>query len=294
MKVDYSRAIAAAALLFVAAGAPDVASSKPQLLIVGSPHFGSSGRHVVEVEVPNVLTPQRQTEIETVVATLAAFNPTHVAVEWAADEQAKLDQRYANYRAGRYTLSASERDQLGLRLAARLKLPRVHAVDWNGDPPGGSSEYNYPAWAEKNGRGDEWQAWVDRAQKEADARTQSMHCTPVAEWLRSSNTPSFRASDHRVYYDIAQVGELRGPNPGATWVGQWYTRNLRILNNLRAIASNKTDRVVVIYGAGHGYLLDQQARESEAFAVVDTLAHLPTSQSASPTTCPKPVAADLG
>ncbi len=285
MKLDYSRAIAAA-VLFVVAGAPDMASSKPQILIVGAPHFGSSGSHVLKVDVPDVLSPERQREIETIIDSLAAFRPTRVAVEWPADEQDRLDRRYAQYRAGQYRLSANETDQLGLRLAARLKLKRVDAVDWSGDPPGGSSQYNYPAWAEKNGRGDEWQAWVDRAQTEADARTQSMHCTPVAEWLRSFNTPAFRVSDHRGYYDVAQVGELIGPNPGAAWVGQWYTRNLRILNNLRAVASNTNDRVVVIYGAGHGYLLDQQARESDAFDVVDPLAHLPATQSASPTTCP--------
>ncbi len=286
MKVDYSRAIAAAVLI-LAAGAPDVASSKPKLLIVGAPHFGSSGSHVLKLDVPDVLTPERQKEIESVVATLAAFNPTHIAVEWAADEQAKLDQRYANYRSGRYTLRANETDQLGLRLAARLNLPRVYAVDWNGESPGGSSHYNYPAWAQENGRGDEWQAWVDRAQKEADARTRLMHCTPVAEWLRSFNTSANRASDHRVYYEVAQVGGLIGPNPGAAWVGQWYARNLRILNNLRAIAASTNDRVVVIYGSGHGYLLDQQARESQAFDVVDTLAHLPTSQNASPPCLPR-------
>lgn len=276
----------AVAVLSLTGEASGAASAKPQLLVVGAPHFGISGSHVVKDEVPNVLTPERQREIETVIDALAAFRPTRVAIEWPADEQDRLDQRYAQYRAGRYTLSASERDQLGLRLAARLNLPRVYAVDWNGEPPGGSSHYNYPAWAKENGRGDEWQAWVDRAQKEADARAQLMHCTSVSEWLRSRNTPSYRAVDHRVYYDIAQVGELIGPNPGAAWVGQWYTRNLRILNNLRAIASNKNDRVVVIYGSGHGYLLDQQARESEAFEVVDTLAHLPEQQTVSGTTCP--------
>lgn len=284
MKMGYLRAIAAA-VLFVTAGASGAASAKPQLLVVGTPHFGSSGSHVVEVEVPNVLNPERQREIAAVIDALAAFRPTRVAVEWSADEQGQLDQRYANYRAGRYTLSANETDQLGLRLAARLKLPRVYAVDWSGEPPGGWTHYDYPAWAKENGRGNEWQAWVDRAQKEADAKTRLMHCTPIAEWLRSFNTPAYRRSDHRGYYDVAQVGELIGPNPGAAWVGQWYTRNLRILNNLRAIASDTNDRVVVIYGAGHGYLLDQQAQESQAFDVVNTLAHLPKSQTASPTAC---------
>lgn len=104
-----------------------------------------------------------------------------------------------------------------------------------------------------------------------------MSCTPISSWLRTSNTPEYRVADHRVYFDIAQIGERLGVNPGAAWVGTWYTRNLRILNNLRAIAPNPDDRIILIVGAGHGYLIDQQARESGAFEVADTMAHLPQS-----------------
>ncbi|MGE0179289.1 MAG: DUF5694 domain-containing protein, partial [Sphingomonas sp.] len=75
-------------------------------------------------------------------------------------------------------------------------------------------------------------------------------------------------------------------SPGAAWVGTWYSRNLRILNNLRALATRPGERIVAIYGAGHGYLLDQLARESGEFAVVDPLAHLPRSRRDSWTRCP--------
>jgi len=44
------------------------------------------------VRVENVLAPARQREIEAVVERLARFRPNHVAVEWNAADQAKLDK----------------------------------------------------------------------------------------------------------------------------------------------------------------------------------------------------------
>jgi hypothetical protein len=51
--------------------------------------------------------------------------------------------------------------------------------------------------------------------------------------------------------------------------GHWYGRNLRIFSNIVRLAPKPEDRVVVIYGAGHAYLLRQMAREASAFKVVD-------------------------
>jgi len=261
------------------------AAQQPALLIVGTPHFGNPGRDIVNTRVVDVTTPERQREIEAIVERLAAFRPTRVAVEWPIDAQARLDQRYADYRAGRYRLSANETDQIGLRLAARLGLQRVDAVDWGGNAPGADSDYDFPAWAQSHGRGDEWRARVERQQVEADATARLMACTPVSSWIRQLNTAEERSAMQRPYYAIAQMGD-NAANPGAAWVGAWYARNLRILNNLVALAPRPQDRIVAVYGAGHGFLLDQQAREAGAFAVADTLEYLPRSDRDEWTRCP--------
>ena len=86
-----------------------------------------------------------------------------------------------------------------------------------------------------------------------------MVCTPVSSWLRRANTPQARSEMQRQYFEIARFGD-NAANPAANWVGAWYARNLYILNNLTALAKQPQDRVIVIYGAGHGFLLDQQAR----------------------------------
>lgn len=265
--------------------APDE-DQRPSLLIVGTPHFGNPGRDIINTRVSDVTTAERQREIEAIVERLAAFHPTRVAVEWPADEQTRLDQRYADYRAGRYQLSADETDQIGLRLAARLGLERVDAVDWNEMPPGEEADYDFLAWADAHGRGEEWRARVARKQSEADAEARLMGCTPVSSWIRHLNTPEGRSDMQRPYYIIAQIGNNE-VNPGAAWVGAWYARNLRILNNLTALADEPEGRVVAIFGAGHGFLLDQQAREAGMFEVADTLDYLPASPRDAWTRCPE-------
>lgn len=262
-----------------------VASQRPALLIVGVPHFANPGRDIVNMRIADVTTDQRQREIEAVVERLAAFKPTRIAVEWSAARQDQLDRRYADYVAGRYALSPDEIDQIGLRLAARIGLKRIDAVDWNEMPPGNEADYDFVAWAEANGRASDWQARMARSQAEAGAQTRLMGCTPVASWIRRLNSSDARIKMQQPYYEIAAMGDAKA-QPGAAWVGSWYARNLRILNNLKAMTNRPHERILVIYGAGHGYLLDQQARESASFNVVDTLAWLPSSPTDDWSHCP--------
>ncbi len=249
--------------------------NRPLLLVVGSGHFDNPARDIANVRVENVLTPERQREIEAVVDRLTRFRPNHVAVEWNAVDQARLDKRYADYRAGRYTLTADERDQLGLRLAAKLNLPRVDAVDFTGDAPGKDADYDFSAWMKAHGRGTEWAAFQREAQAEADATAARQRCTSVGDWLRHYADPHTARRNELPYYTIARFGDARD-NPGANWVGQWHARNLRIYANLAHVAGRPGDRTVVIFGAGHAPLLRAYASESGTFNVADAREFLPS------------------
>lgn len=278
--------ISALLALLSAPAIGEVAPERPALLIVGVPHFANPGRDLVNLRIADVTVEERQREIEKVIERLAAFGPTRVAVEWPASRQNELDKRFADYVAGNYALSPNEIDQIGLRLARRLGLKRVDAVDWNDMPPGKEADYDFVAWAEANGRSDDWKARLTRSQADADTEAQLMACTPVSSWIRRLNTPDARTKMQRPYYEIAAMGDAKA-QPGAAWVGSWYARNLRILNNIRALANTPDERIIVIYGAGHGYLLDQQARESASFNVVDPLVWLPSSSRDDWSGCPK-------
>ncbi len=265
--------MAAAASVALAQGV-SFSGNRPALLVVGVPHFDNPAQDIANIRVENVLTPERQREIAAVVDRLARFRPNHVAVEWNAADQARLDKRYADYRAGRYTLTADERDQVGLRLAAKLGLPRVDAVDFVGDPPGKDADYDFAAWMKAHGRNAEWTAFQRDAQAHADASAARQRCSAVGDWLRYFADPAAMRENEAPYYTIARFGDAR-ENPGAAWVGQWHARNLRIYANLARVAGRPGDRSVVIFGAGHAPLLRSYASESGTFTVADARDFLP-------------------
>lgn len=259
--------------------AVQAAELRPSLMIVGMPHLGNPGRDIANTKVEDVLSPRRQREIEALVDRLAAFRPTHVAVEWETGDQTKLDQRYADYRAGRLKLSSDETDQIGLRLAAKLGLPRVDAADWNGEPPGKDEDYDFPAWMKAHGRGGEWDAFQKSSQALADAQGAFQRCHPLADWVRSYNDEAGSTAFARPYFEIATFGDT-AQNPGAAWVGSWYARNLRIYTNLLRIGGAPGSRTLAVFGAGHGPLLRSNAVQSGRFTLVDVLRYLPPASKA--------------
>jgi hypothetical protein len=241
------------------------ADQRPTLLVLGTGHFDNPGRDVVNIKIDDVLAQARQAEISKVVEQLAAYRPTHIAVEWPLKDQAALDARYRDYREGRYQLSRAEDEQIGLRLAAKLNLARVYAVDWNEAPPGDDDDYDWVAYGKAHGQKAQVSALLDpkRAVDIIPLSTQ-----PIGTWLLQLNRPEALAANHRNYFDWASIGDAE-QQPGANWVGYWYGRNLRIFTNLVRLTDRPADRILAIYGQGHAYLLRQFSRESGAFHLMD-------------------------
>jgi hypothetical protein len=238
---------------------------QPTLLVLGTGHFANPGRDLINTKVDDVLAEARQAQIAAVVDQLASFQPTHIAVEWPLKEQSSLDTRYRDYREGRYPLRRGEADQIALRLAAKLGHARVYAVDWNEDPPGEDLDYDWPSYGKSHGQKELVAAISDpkRAIGITELGTQS-----IGSWLLQLNRPDVLLANHRNYFDWARVGDAER-QPGANWVGAWYARNLRIFNNILRITDRSQDRILVVYGQGHAYLLRQFAAESGAFRLRD-------------------------
>jgi len=235
---------------------------RPTLMVLGSVHLGNPNRDLHDARVDDVLAPERQRQIGRVVDALAAWKPTRVAVEWPHKDQGELDRRYADYRAGRRRLKPDETDQIGLRLAAKLNLPRVEAVDWNENAPGADADYDWQVGAKIGHEEGRLAALSDPKVSEKETRLVQTHT--VAGFLRIINRPAYLAGMNRVYYDFALLG---GPevNPGANWVGYWHARNLKILDNLIRLDARPDERILLVIGAGHAHLLDEYAPDSHAF-----------------------------
>jgi hypothetical protein len=138
--------------------------------------------------------------------------------------------------------------------------------------PQSQPDYDFQAWAQANGRNADLQGLLARSQKATQTMQGRWPCTSVGDWYRQLNTAAYRWADNSIYFDIAMFGDA-GPN----WVGGvWYMRNLRIVAKLRR-ATQPGDRVLVLFGAGHAFPIDQYARQSGAFTISDTLAYMPRS-----------------
>lgn len=231
-----------------------------RVMILGTVHLANPGQDRVNPTVDDVLAPRRQAELQRLVADLARFRPTHVAVERTRDRDSALQARYAEVRAGA-PMSRSETEQVGMRLAARMGHDRVHPVDYQ-HPLDMQSVF---AHAEQHDT-----AFARRAPQVFAAiarmlQTQLEAGTLPAMMLRSSD-PGLADFGHGAYMDMALVGG-GDEYVGADMVADWYERNLKIFVNLTRIA-RPGDRIVLVIGGGHEPLLRHYVEMTPGFEVV--------------------------
>ena len=270
-------------------------TQKPTIMILGSTHLANPGADVYNTKMDDVLAPKRQGEIEHLVRLLKAYQPTKITFEQDPSQDAEINANYQGYLKGAYELKRSEIDQIGFRLAKQMGHSKVYGVD-------------YWPWPDRNPffpDGFDW-ALVDY-RKFAETHNQEHFLLPPplldgkitkdkngTTWIEPEkyepiidmyirfNKPEGRFADHQVYLQIARVG-LGDQYPGANWVSHsWYDRNLKIYVNLTRIAESADDRILLIIGAGHVYLVQQFLEESGDYIIESPLKYLKADDAEKP------------
>lgn len=221
-----------------------------------------------------MLAPKRQVEIEDIVDHVARFKPTRVALECSPAKQAEYDKRYAEHRAGSYVLSRDERDQIGMRLAAKLNLEDVDCVDYQDGAPGPREDYDFGAFGQKHSEMTTFlQDTTVVGERMATEEASFLKAHTLLDWYRRANERGKRQEENALYVRyVVRLGNVDS-NLGANWIGSWHARNIIIVENVRRLAK-PGDRVFTLFGSGHGYLLTEFATESAAFDMVDAEAYL--------------------
>ena len=258
----------AAAILFAPAAAlAEPEAQKPvEVMIVGSAHLANPGRDLHNLTVPDVLTPAGQAQIAAIADVLIRFAPTKVAVEREADV---ARDRYARYLAGTLPVSRSEDVQIGFRLAKARGLDTVYGIDVEGDFPYEAVD----AYAKAHGQtaildaaNDDIVAMLAAEQKIVDGKG-------VAALYRYLNDPARIIRDNDFYQQMLRVGG-GAEQPGVELLTAWNHRNFLICANLIQ-AAKPGDRILVIYGAGHAFLLRQCVQQTPGFHLVEPNDWLP-------------------
>lgn len=236
------------------------APEKTQVLTLGSFHFAFRNLDVIKTSAEDqidVLEPKYQKEIEDIVARIAKFKPTIIAIEIDPGKQAKYDSLYNQYLLGKYNLARDEIDQIGFRLAKMMQLKKLYCVNaWGKDYEGQEA-----VLTGKDSLGN--RKFMDFFNKYADSLKQYFpdpvfKTKGIRAELIQKNDPNNIKSDLGTYllgifkYETND-NEYFGPDFVTGW---WFNRNLRIFRNIQKINAKPTDRILVIFGAGHMNLLN--------------------------------------
>lgn len=234
--------------------AQDPCANKPQVLILGTYHMANPGRDIYNMQVDDVRSPQRQKELAELADVLAKFAPTKIAVEADPDSE-RVPAAYKDYLAGKHDLTQNEIEQVGFRLARQLGHPQLYPIDVEGDFP----FQRVIDYAKATGRSAEIDKLMATTGQLVAAQNDFVKSHTVLQSLLYMNAPDHIAADVNFYMAVAPYGES-GDYAGPDLIGAWYTRNIRIYGNLVKLIQKPTDRILVIYGAGHLGWLQQDVR----------------------------------
>ena len=235
-------------------------------MIVGTAHLANPESNCHDMSVGDVFAPVAQSDIRRIVAGLARFEPTIVAVE-ASQDAAR--EAYARFLASRSEPSPCETEQIGFRLARTAGLSTVHGVDEIIDLPYGPVQ----DFAQKHGLSGIWDAIHSEVAEIAQASERLTRSSGLVALFRSMNEPSRIGREHEWYRRMLQIG-AGSEQPGAEFLAAWYRRNALIFARIMQ-ASGPGDRVLVLFGAGHAFLLRQAVIEMPGMTLVEPNDYLP-------------------
>jgi hypothetical protein len=195
------------------------------------------------MQADDVLAPKRQQEIAQLIEVLKKFHPTKIAIESVGNYRVK---QYSDYVAGQYTLSSNEIEQIGFRLAKELGHHTIYPVDEDGDFPW-EPLVNY---VKTNGLGEKFDAIEARNAAQVKDDDNFLRSHTVLETLQYMNSDSMAARGIASYYAYVPYGD-RFDYAGPNLLAAFYQRNIRIYHNIVKLIESPSDRILVIYGAGH-------------------------------------------
>lgn len=237
-----------------------------QVMILGTFHFTGGGNDVVnEEDIDDFLKSERQAEIKAVLDKIEAFAPDKIMLELDLKHEDNFNQDYRAYLKGEYELRVNEREQLGMRLAARLDHERLYAIDYDNflDTRGAVTA------AKELGQ--------DRLLEEMEAEITEIIASIEAEKDKTVNQRLILANtasefNHTYNMRIAQLGSVEDPQ-GALQILTWWERNL-VMFARTAQYAEPGDKVLIIVGAGHNYILHEFFGSAEGFKLVSPVSYL--------------------
>lgn len=242
---------------------------RAKVLFVGSFHFDYPGldAHVTaNSDKVDVLSETRKKEVTDLVNYIKKFKPTKIAIE--AFPEWKATEKLRAYQKGAYRTKRDERYQLGLRIASEMNLDTIYAID---DNPMASNlmaldsayfkklfkDYDYKSDDPFSKMYKAWYVGEDKLRSKIDLLT----------YFKQTNAREYHQYGHGAYLiGDFKLDDKRGADALAI---NWYSRNLRIFRKLQEITTSSNDRILVLFGNGHGAILRQLLESSPEYDFIE-------------------------
>ena len=240
-------------------------TQKTKILLIGTIHFETPHTDQFELKVDDFLSAKRQSELEDLTNVLSQTKATKVMIERSIENQRSSDSLYNLYLTGHYKITVSEREQIGFRLAKKLKLNKVNCID----KFYGMHDSLMVATAKENDQLyllKDLQTVATTMLNDYDTKLKKGTITEV---LKHINKPEELKRNLSIYLKfIAKIGA--GKNfAGAESVSEWYLRNLAIYSNIINQVEPSDKYVILIFGQGHIPILKHFLENNDNFDVVE-------------------------
>lgn len=256
--------------LFVANGQ----NKKTAVLTLGTFHFAFHNLDIKKVDKKNqidILEPKYQKEIEDIVKDISKYKPTIIAIEREPRLQSKIDSIYDKYLKGEHKLSREEYEQIGFRIAKLFGHKKLYCVDDGGD------QYEYVNQFFESNDSIEKRNFMDYFEHNPDS-LKFYYQGPIfatkgilAELRQLNDEKEIKRGLGNYLIGIfkyeTKEKEYFGPDFTTGW---WFNRNLRIFRNIQRINANPSDRILIIFGAGHMNILNTLFDCSPEFELLKT------------------------
>lgn len=240
----------------------------PQVAVLGMLHFVSKD-NTVSQKFNEVKSKRRQEEIIQLVDLLKKFRPTKIAVERPYRSDSLLNNYYNSYLNGNYELTAEETDQVAFRLGKELNHKRLYLAYY----PVQYAFDSVVAYANHNQQKNIIDSIISNAEGLAAHYDKIVENNSIVDAVHYLNTEEAIQKNHEGYLLLSQVGNEEN-RIGADAVGEWYTSNIKIFDNIRKLATSPSDRILVIYGQGHCKILNQLIKDSPQLKFIDIKEYL--------------------
>ncbi|NAS30678.1 hypothetical protein GTQ40_06820 [Flavobacteriaceae bacterium R38] len=234
--------------------------AKHKALVLGTFHFdmATDGSDVKEGKKMDVLSKENKIHLDTIIRRLKKFNPTKIAIEWTSKMQVKRDSQYLEYKAGNFDLPRNETFQIGFRLAKELGHEKLYCIDNRPVMPEAIGEIeDIDKFADSLGQSEAFHRYDQENRRFINYSSEIQKNYELLDVIKLYNSEVYTKRSKQlwttgmvnlgVYHDYA----------GTDLTGYWFERNTRIFANAANLVEDEEERILIIYGAAHKWILDE-------------------------------------